>query len=470
MQESRGADIGPSSSPHTLSEKLLHTSKWRPAAALFGAVLLLGLPCQTAAFGAGSSDGATSAEEFFWSVVKDSHTTAPFSIYLQQYPQGRHRAEAEARIHDLTTAPAPAPPPEATPAATDAAPAASLAPAQAPAADGKPARGVFYARSAAQVRADPDSNARIVRSVDGREPLHVNYESADGKWYRFGGARGGWVEAASVIDAKTAEAEAWARASRSSRNEDLQRYLLQFPKGQHADDARALLATRAPPPARQAAAPQVSPALEAVISRLREEIQAPANDARPDARDASGSTKPPAPGPERDASLPPIPGDGAVQQEALLPPDQGPPPVTSVLPHGDFMERYNAALGAIAEGQSKLGEERLKALIADFPSDPMVPNVHYRLGDLYFDQHDYARAVDELRSAYSSSASGPSAPRALYEIAVSAGYGGDAKDACSQLESLERKYPGISEDLEDQVRLARAEFRCGIDAGKQRRR
>lgn len=130
------------------------------------------------------------------------------------------------------------------------------------------------------------------------------------------------------------------------------------------------------------------------------------------------------------------------------------------LPHGSIMERYNAALGMLADGRLREGEAALKSLIADFPSDPMVANARYRLGDLYFGEHDYARAVDELQSAYEQDRSSPSAPRALLEVAASSAYLGDRAAACSQLRSLEKSYRGIVEGLGQEISEARKEFKC----------
>jgi len=132
----------------------------------------------------------------------------------------------------------------------------------------------------------------------------------------------------------------------------------------------------------------------------------------------------------------------------------------TVQPRGDFNGRYNAAVGMMSDGQYKAAQDALEALIVDFPSEPLIANVRYHLGDLYFSQHDYARAIDELGLAHNLNPLSPNAPRALLEIAQSTGYRGAPSAACSQLKSLAKAYRGVVAGLDDQIRNARKDFKC----------
>jgi TolA-binding protein len=100
-------------------------------------------------------------------------------------------------------------------------------------------------------------------------------------------------------------------------------------------------------------------------------------------------------------------------------------------------------------------------IIKQFPSDPILPNVRYRLGDVYFNQQDYEHALIELQLAYNLKPSSPDAPLALLQIAVSKGHRGERDQACSELQTLGGKYRGQVEFLEQRISEYQRALGCG---------
>jgi TolA-binding protein len=425
------------------------------------------------ALGASTGD---QAEEFLWGITKNSNTEALFKIYLQQYPNGPHSAEAEERIKELSAPsaqaaqeqslaqpppmPAPAPPPKAPPQL-------SPAPPPTPEQQAKRIQATFYAKAKAVLREAPASDAKIRGRLYVREVLKVDLQSDDGQWYHVGGAHGGWVDAAHTMDAKMAEAEAWTQADHSSGVEGLKAYLKAFPKGAHANEAREKLdaaeaEAEAPPGAsqdHQAEEPSVTPeereALNDLTRKWREEPapEAPRQITPPG---DNGGGMPPHP----DAPTP-SPESNGTTQEAPREPDQRSQLPTPTLPYGSAMEQYDAALGMLIHGQFKDGEERLESIIRQFPSDPIIANVRYSLGDSYFNQQDYEHALIQLQLALSLKPSSPTAPLAHLQIAVSKGYRGEQKEACAELQSLGSKYRGAVLDWEQRISEWQRNLQCG---------
>jgi TolA-binding protein len=468
-----GASYDPDSSPsvHEAVRRSAHARGY--ARALLAALAIVSLYGTSAL-----SASADTAEEYFWDAVKDSKTAAPFKVYLQQYPNSAHSADAEERIKEFSAPPAQPPqeqslalppPMPAPPPAPKAPPQVSPAPQPTPEQQAKAIHATFYAKPKAVLRDAPASDAKIRRRLYVREILKVDLESEDGQWYHVGGARGGWVDVASTVDAKTAEAEAWTQAAHSSRVEDLKAYLKEFPKGGHVKEAKEKLAAaeadaEAPSDAQdhqaegQGATPEEREALVSVTKMLRDENnpapQAPHEfTANPD---SAGGTPPRADAPAAPAD---VPAEGS-SQEARLEPGQGSQAAIPTLPHGNAMEQYNAALGMLAGGQFKAGEEGLKSIITEFPSDPIIASVRYRLGDVYFNQQDYEHALKELQLAYNLKPSSPDAPLALYEMAVSKGYRGETQEACSQLQAVSGKYRGTVEFMDERIREWQRTFKC----------
>lgn len=425
--------------------------------------------CGSSALSAPTS--ADNAEEWFWDTIKDSKTDALFKVYLQQYPNSAHSAEAQERIKELSAPPAQPPqeqpsPTPAPPPAPDAAPQLSPAPPATPEQQAKPIHAIFYAKPKAVLRAAPASDGKVRRHLYAREVLKVDLQSEDGQWYHVGGAHGGWVEVASTVDAKTAEGEAWREAARSSRDDDLRAYLKQFPRGGHAKEAKERLAAKADAAAPaddsregQGATPEERAALASVTKMLRDDNgpapQAPhQSTANPDS--AVGTP----PGAGASAAAPRgLPAEGT-SQEARLEPGPESQASTPAFPHGNALAQYNAALGMLAGGQIKAGEEGLESIIKEFPSDPIIANVRYRLGETYFNQQDYEHALTQLQLAHDLDPKSAEAPLELYEIAVSKGYRGETQEACSQLQSVGGAYDGKVEYLEERISEVQKIFKC----------
>jgi TolA-binding protein len=415
---------------------------------------------------------ADTAEEYFWDAVKDSTTAAPFKVYLQQYPNSVHSAEAEERIKELSAPPAQPPqeqslaqppPLPAPPPAPKAPPQLNPAPPPTPEQQAKKIHATFYAKPNAVLRDAPASDAKIRKRLYPREVLKVDLQSEDGRWYHVGGAHSGWVDAASTVDAKTAEGEAWTQANRSSRDEDLKAYLKAFPNGAHAKEAKERLAeSEAPSDDSQnhqadGATTEEREALDSVTKMLRDD-----NSPAPQAPHQFTADPDSAGGAPPHADAPAAPAEGT-SQEARLEPGQGSQASSPAppLPHGSAREQYDAALGMITRGQFKAGEEGLESIIKQFPSDPIIANVRYSLGDVYFNQQDYAHALTELQSAYGLKPSSPNAPLALLQIAVSKGYRGETQNACSELQSVGSKYHGEVQFLEERISEWQRIFKCG---------
>ena len=464
-------DSGSSPSVHEAARRSVRAPGY--ARAILVALAITGLQGISAL-----SAPADTAEEYFWDAVKDSTTAAPFKVYLQQYPNSAHSAEAEERIKELSSPPVqppqeqslaqPPPMPAPTPA-PKAPPQVSPPPQSTPQQQAKTIHATFYAKPKAVLRDAPASDAKMRRRLYVREVLKVDLESEDGQWYHVGGARGGWVDVASTVDAKTAEAEAWTQAAHSSRVEDLKAYLKEFPKGGHVKEANEKLAAAqsdagAPSDAQdqraeaQGATPEEREALASVTKMLRDE-NGPAPQAPHESTadpDSAGGAPPRADAPAAPAG---VPTEGS-SREARLEPGQGNQAHLPTLPHGNAMQQYNAALGMLAGGQFKAGEQGLESIITEFPSDPIIASVRYRLGDVYFNQQDYEHALKELQLAYNLKPSSPDAPLALYEMAVSKGYRGETQEACSQLQAVSGKYRGTVEFMDERIREWQRIFKC----------
>jgi len=444
------------------------------ATAIFAVLVVLSFQISPVA---GASTGDPN-DQFLWDTVKDSKTDALFKIYLQQYPHGAHSAEAEERIKELSAPPSQPPqeqslaqpPPMPAPApAPKAPPQLSPAPPPTPEQQAKTIRATFYAKANAVLREAPVRDGKIRRHLHTREVLKVDLQSADGQWYHVGGTHGGWIDVAHTMDAKAAEAEAWTQASHSSGVEGLQAYLKEFPKGAHAKEAQEKLpsveAEEAPSDASQdrqdkgqGATAEEREALNDLTKKWRDEPapEAPRQITPPG--DNGGGT---APRPDALARSPGMEPNGNSQQEARREPDQRSQAPIPTLPHGTAMEQYDAALGMLTRGQTKPGEEALESIIKQFPSDPILPNVRYRLGDVYFNQQDYEHALIELQSAYALKPSSPDAPLALFQIAVSKGYRGERPEACSELQAVGSKYRGTVEFMDERIREWQRIFQCG---------
>jgi tol-pal system protein YbgF len=113
-----------------------------------------------------------------------------------------------------------------------------------------------------------------------------------------------------------------------------------------------------------------------------------------------------------------VPASGRVKPQAR----RAPIAATSSGPASgpdDAAERYQQAMGRLKAGDHVAAVALLRELIRRHPRHELADNAQYWLGEAFYDQKDYARAIAEFRRAASDYPQGNKVPDALLKLGFS---------------------------------------------------
>jgi tol-pal system protein YbgF len=132
---------------------------------------------------------------------------------------------------------------------------------------------------------------------------------------------------------------------------------------------------------------------------------------------------------------------------ALLPPPPARNPnatgtqLTVMAPSATPRDEYDLAYGYVLRKDYALAEEGFRAFLKKYPSERLVPEANFWLGETLFQRQRYRDAAEfflTVSTKYESSVKGPDA---LLRLGESLAALGEKEAACATLNELGRKFP-----------------------------
>lgn len=143
-------------------------------------------------------------------------------------------------------------------------------------------------------------------------------------------------------------------------------------------------------------------------------------------------------------AVPPIsesPPNPAIVKAAKAPPGDASP--KGVPPQTDSAA-YEFAFGLLSNKQYEQAAVAFKDYLINHPDGQFLPNAHYWLGDIYFQQKNLKQAELELNLVITQYASSGKAPDAKLKLALIHAQQGNTELARQELQSIMTQYPGSS--------------------------
>jgi tol-pal system protein YbgF len=170
------------------------------------------------------------------------------------------------------------------------------------------------------------------------------------------------------------------------------------------------------------------------------------------ANDPSLSPPASAPPPAAGGMLPPPPprnpnATGA-QTASVQPPSQSP------------RDTYDLAYGYVLRKDYALAEEAFREFLRRYPSDRLVPDAHYWLGESNFQRQRYRDAANSFLDVTTKYETSSKAPDALLRLGQSLAAMGEKEMACASLAEVMRKYPRASLSVKQGVEREQKRARC----------
>lgn len=173
--------------------------------------------------------------------------------------------------------------------------------------------------------------------------------------------------------------------------------------------------------------------------------------------------------PKEDAGFSPDAGkeeEGAVNDPARSTPSAEANPATaneavSEAVTDDADTLYNNAFAMLNRKQYAKAAEHFSGFIRKFPSDPLVPNAYYWLGESHYARGDYVRATEQFRKGYEAAPQGQKAADNLLKLGLSLSNVKRGKEACVVLQQVATRYKkSASAATISRAESARAKLKC----------
>ena len=149
-------------------------------------------------------------------------------------------------------------------------------------------------------------------------------------------------------------------------------------------------------------------------------------------------------------SSPRTPGGagGGGAQVATLPPSDSP------------RDNYDLAYGYMTRKDYALAEDGFRNFLRRFPSDRLVADAQYWLGESMFQRQRYRDAAEQFLGVSTKFETSARAPDALLRLGQSLAAMGEREAACASLAEVSRKYPRASVAVRQGVEREQKRVRC----------
>ena len=120
----------------------------------------------------------------------------------------------------------------------------------------------------------------------------------------------------------------------------------------------------------------------------------------------------------------------------------------------DSNTHYSYAFKLLNEKKYPEAATSFDGFVKKYPSDPLVANAYYWLGESYYARTDYTRAAESFRKGFEANTAGQKAPDNLYKLAKSLEQVKRTNEACIVLGQITSKYgetaPRVSKRAADE--------------------
>ncbi len=135
--------------------------------------------------------------------------------------------------------------------------------------------------------------------------------------------------------------------------------------------------------------------------------------------------------------------------------------VAPVLPPSDSPKDYfDLGYGYLLRKDYALAEDTLQAFLKKYPSDRLVPDAHFWLGESLFQRQKYDGAASAFLEVSTKHSAHPKAAESMLRLGQSLAALGQKEMACATLAEAKRKYPRAAGSVKQGVDQEQKRARC----------
>ena len=123
-------------------------------------------------------------------------------------------------------------------------------------------------------------------------------------------------------------------------------------------------------------------------------------------------------------------------------------------------ERYDYAYDLLQKGKHKEAEEQFLSFIKEFDKSDLKPNAIYWLGETYYVQKQFEKAVGQFADLFTNYPKSNKAPDALLKMGLSMLSLDKKQEACTAFIALPNEYPNASKSLKERAQEEAKKNKC----------
>jgi len=136
------------------------------------------------------------------------------------------------------------------------------------------------------------------------------------------------------------------------------------------------------------------------------------------------------------------------------------PSGSDTMPPVSAAAQYNAAFGLLRQADYPAAEQALRNFVRQHPSDPLVGNAQYWLGESYLKRGKYTEAAAAFADGYKHFPKGPKAADSLLGLGRSLAGADQKHNACIALMQLDHEFPHASSAIRDRATQEKKKLGC----------
>lgn len=127
---------------------------------------------------------------------------------------------------------------------------------------------------------------------------------------------------------------------------------------------------------------------------------------------------------------------------------------------GSSKEQYDAAFKALNQGDYDKARAQFSEFVKSHPSDELVGNAYYWLGETYYIKQQYGKSAEEYRKGFEAMPEGTKASDNLFKLSKSLAQDKREKEACVVLAQILKKYATDSKSVARKAANESKKLKC----------
>lgn len=121
---------------------------------------------------------------------------------------------------------------------------------------------------------------------------------------------------------------------------------------------------------------------------------------------------------------------------------------------------YKKGLESFKAGNLIAAEQHFQIILNDYPSDKLAGNAQYWLGEVYYQDGNYAKAAVAFGRGYENYKNGNKGADSLYKLGLSMSQLGKKSEACAALKNVPTEFPKADAELKNKAKSQATKLGC----------